>query len=773
MPPERKLSAGPIAAVAMALAFTLFMHGAVPFVALPTLGQAVWTTGFAQSFANQSLLSIHAINFGAPAPAAIAFGLSGAFPASLLIRLGLHPADAYAAMMAGWLALAFFGAWRLARGWGVGPATAALGALAWLSPPMIGVHMGFSMLGLGMALLPFYFWVALCMLQATSAGRLGSAWPASLGFVLAAVVAVFMDGYTFVLFAVGTGLLWAHACVVDRVNLKRLLLVALPVMAAGAGAAYALYVAYIGRTRFADNSLDTIRGWGVDLTFLSIPPAGVHWLFDALGLSVVRSERAYFGDSSVWDTTFCLPLVLVGLWAFRRTRRRFALAPALLVIALFGFYMSLGPSLKIDSIKPAQLATETAMPAQYAVAPTGNAWLFEHVPGFGEMRASYRWAALGMFGLWALAMLWASQRNRRWPVPTLVLMALILMNLPHLRSGWRDHVAMRSMFFDIDAQLLTPLRGAMAPGERVAFLPYSNDFLVNYLAARTGVQAYNIGGDKNLMVARQQWPLGMQGFLFDRVDDNMPTAIASLLLDGEADVVVVPYFDALWAAHYFPCVREATHPMSGHTREIFRKIDGFGCPSDTRQQTAPLRARLRGIPELALVDGPLYSTVRLVPAMAEGSADRLKAQYFSKPAYPIAMSSRNPDAARLLKYGWLALEPTHVWSSPSAVIDLPRPARCEGKPCSVELRFTLLGATEKRPVTANFSFADGHATRRLSVTATDGSAKVASIPLGSGAVSRVTIAVPDAKSPAELGVAAGKEPLGIALTDLTLVDTAH
>ena len=62
----------PVAFV-LALAFTLLLHGAVPFWGTPTLGQAVWTTGFSHSFVNHGLLP-YAYDFGAPARAFFAFG---------------------------------------------------------------------------------------------------------------------------------------------------------------------------------------------------------------------------------------------------------------------------------------------------------------------------------------------------------------------------------------------------------------------------------------------------------------------------------------------------------------------------------------------------------------------------------------------------------------------------------------------------------------------------------------------------------------------------
>src|SRR3546814_3043838 len=68
----------------IALACALLLYGAVPFLMLPTLGQAVWTMGFAESFANGHLLDFYAHDFGIPKPAAMAFGLAGAWPASLL-----------------------------------------------------------------------------------------------------------------------------------------------------------------------------------------------------------------------------------------------------------------------------------------------------------------------------------------------------------------------------------------------------------------------------------------------------------------------------------------------------------------------------------------------------------------------------------------------------------------------------------------------------------------------------------------------------------------
>ncbi len=210
-------------------------------------------------------------------------------------------------------------------------------------------------------------------------------------------------------------------------------------------AAYLLYALFVGKLEYEREPIDMFRGWGLDLTFIAVPTRGVHWLMDVLGLSIERTVKPYFGDNSVWETAFCLPIllaaVLISWWQLRRNTKA---ATGLLLVATFGFYMALGPSLKFNSTKPASmqsapLLTQT-MPANLAIMPTGNAWLSEHVPGFDVMRASYRWSALAIFCLWMLFLLFVGRRHPKGDIlTTLTLVGLIAINLPILRSNGQRH----------------------------------------------------------------------------------------------------------------------------------------------------------------------------------------------------------------------------------------------------------------------------------------------------------------------------------------------
>jgi len=399
-----------IVSIAFILAFILFLHGAVPFFADPTLGQAVWTTGFSRSFINESIFSIYAKNFGLPEPTAITFGLAGAYPASLLIAGGLHPADAYSAVVAMWLCLAFFGAWRIGLLFELKPSLAILGAVLWMSMPIIWAHAGYSMLSVGIGLLPFYFWAVLRLFFCRQECYLTASLFASI-YVVACLIAVFMDGYSFMMFAVGSSLLGAYLFAAFSELRRHLMIFGFPVRLLSFSLAYIFYATYIGNPQFDPAPLNFFRGWGLDLTFLVIPTQGIHWLWDTLGLSVPRSGKELFGDASVWMTTFSLPIIVVGAVAWWTTRRQIKLVSGFLLVALFAFYMAMGPSLKVNSTKPKPMLP--GMPAELAIAPTGNAWLSEKVPGFRNMRAAYRWSALGIFSSWVLFIVLLARTEKR------------------------------------------------------------------------------------------------------------------------------------------------------------------------------------------------------------------------------------------------------------------------------------------------------------------------------------------------------------------------
>ncbi|MHA7882543.1 hypothetical protein [Nitratireductor rhodophyticola] len=578
----------PVAFV-LALAFTLLLHGAVPFWGTPTLGQAVWTTGFSHSFVNHGLLP-YAYDFGAPAPASIAFGLAGAYPAALLIALGMHPADAYATMVALWLTVAFVSAWWLGIRAGAGSVKSTLAALAWVTMPVIWAHSGYSMLSTGIALLPFYS-LAACMLfldDVQGSGKIGRA----LLYLSSCLISVFMDGYSFMMFAMGSSIVAAYSFVMNHSTRRRLLTYSLPVHIAGFSLAYVLFALYIGKPSFGAAPLDFFRGWGADVTFFLFPTQGIHWMWDTLGLSVPRSHRELFGDSSVWKTTYLAPLLIAGLlgWLFTFSKSR--IASAALIIAVAGLYLSLGPSLKFNSLVPQEII-ETGvnmqhMPAELAIAPTGSALLSEHLPGFKNMRASYRWVALAAFGLWFLLLLWLSKAETLGArsAAAILCLAVIGSNLPHPQRYLEIPASNRAQFKAIDTMLVDDMREALQPGEQIAFLPYRNDFLVNYLAPSVPIRTYNIGGDKNLAMARENWPKTMRQFKMNKVDPAFADRLLWLLAQGEADAVVLPYIDMLWAAHAWPGGKI-------HQKQVQPAIDRLSATGlvdiDTREYYAVVR----------------------------------------------------------------------------------------------------------------------------------------------------------------------------------------
>ncbi|WDS35641.1 hypothetical protein [Pseudoxanthomonas sp.] len=550
--------ASALRATSMIAMFTLaiFVHGAIPFFTTPTLGQALWIDGFARSFANDGLWTIFASSIGAPQPAAISFGLSGAWPVAALLSIGFSPADAYTLIIDLWLALAMWGAYKLAKLLEAPFWTALIGATAWICLPIVWWHSRYSMLSIGFALLPAYHWTLLQLLR-TESTSLGVICVRALSLLAACLVAVFMDGYTFVMFAIGSGMMLVAETV--RLRHRKLARQGLnfSLYALCFGLAYMSYAHFVGRGDFNAEPLDFFRAFGLDPTYALIPTRGISWLADTIHYSVARPPERQFGDASVWSTTFFLPALVGACWIMATARRRPAMIWCAALIALLGFYLALGPSLNLHIARdPGQQPNLAAMPAESSGIATGTGWISQHVPGLRNMRASYRWAGLGALGLWLIIMHGAAQSRRRGHRDaTLIALTMLAFSLPRLGPHYREAAGYRQAFEEIDAKLVTPLRADAPAGALLAILPWGNDFLATYLAPSAGFNTFNIGGDKNLAAARKQWPAVMRDARSKSIDGQLDDRVVALLESGEADIVMLPYFDLLVGAHQWPAAR--------------------------------------------------------------------------------------------------------------------------------------------------------------------------------------------------------------------------
>ncbi len=619
------------------LAVVFVVNGTVPGLLIPTTAQAFWTTGFAQSFINDGF-SIFAHNIGAPEPAAIAFGLSGALATSAFLKLGLSAADAYSAAFALWLTVAFAGAYKLTRRLGGEPIMSLLSATLWCTTPVVWFHQGYSMLALGIALLPFYFYCAVRVLHQ----------PRSIAnfilFQFACIVAVFMDGYTYMMFAVAIGFAFLFSLLQFRKTGLIDIIIKGSTIGVGLLISYILYARFVGQAEFAASPIDFFRGWGANLEFFFVATKGVMLLPDLIGLSEARSAPQYFGDSSVFKSSFAAAMIIVAIYAAATSKGdRMALA-LFAIIALFGFYMSLGPSVKLFTYRPNGM--DQLMPKSFELFSTGTAWMSEKLPGFKNMRASYRWLALGVFGCWAIiAMLLASKRHSI-TTKVIAVLAVAAFNFPAvgiIRNYYDDRSDVQSR--DAVVQELVPL---VKKGEKIAFLPYRNDFLVNFVASMLDVRAYNIGGDKNLASAWESWPDTMKRFSQDEIDPDFPANVRAVLENEDADAVVITYIDLLAAAH------------SGPIKYVFK------------DELFDIAKKLDDDPRLSASYGDHFAVIRLNPGL-KGMGEAWVAQSYDprKDREPIklekgssiALKTGGVDHKFLLHRGWSRLEAEGIWST--------------------------------------------------------------------------------------------------------------
>jgi hypothetical protein len=747
-----------ILAFLAALGFSLFLQGAIPFVSLPTMAQAVWSMGFSQSFANDSLLTIHSNYFGYPTPSAMSLGLPLAYPAGLFIRAGLHAADAYTLMAAIWLSLAFCGAFLFARLLGLKTLFSVLAAVLWMSMPVIWAHAAYSAVSLGIALIPLYLFLA-CKLFVYPAASLRTRVVLFLAYAGTCIIALFMDGYSFMMFAVGASVIGVYALVRFKELRRYIGKTALLVHVVGFGIAVVLYVTYIGGSLYEEAPTDFFRGWGLDLSFLAIPTRGLQWFWDTLHLSIPRSDEQFFGDESVWITTFSLPLIIAGLVCWWRMKSRSKLSTVFLILAAIGLYMALGPSIKINSTKPGLMGP--GMPVDLELVPTGNALLSMYLPGFNIMRAAYRWSALMVFSLWALLVFQMSvlRSRRNELIMAAIVLFLVVSNLPHLQDTWETAVHNRNSFFDIDKDLVAPLDHDLKKGEIVAFLPYRNDFLINYIAPKLGIRTYNVGGDKNQSAAHRNWPETMRQSRMGKVDRGFAEIVLTLLAQREADAVVLPYIDTLTS------------------------IFAYGWPPQAkyRDDQVPVIADLQASGLVTVQEREYYTVVRIAPdfmdELESGELEqRIAKAALAKDMYPFEAADPTIAFLRALKSGWYNMEDNHVWSSGEAQLYLPIPDECNTNDYFVKIFLSAYAASADRAVevTVETEVNSTPISRRYTFKNTNEQAIFVPVSYKND-YQLIDIKISKASSPRDLNGKDDSRVLGVSLTRIELVkmEKAH
>lgn len=461
------------------------------------------------------------------------------------------------------ISLALFGAYKLIRAMNVSRYVALASGGLYLLLPLTLSMQAFGGTYWGFLLLPASLYSVWRFLQVLPhMGWRGKVATAAL-WVLLSTFLLFMDGYSFFMYSLASGILltvWAWG----RWRQPYVWLAGGMFILASV-IAYFAYSSLIPSAGSWSSSIDLVRAMGLDIATLFIP-AGSLWWVDLFNLR--SSGMHLWGDGSNSSSNY-IGLILLGLFiagVYTARKKLSKLGTALLIVGSIAFVLSLGPSLKIHSERPplsGSVVTHKSylMPSSEAVVGLPTEALYQHAPGLQSMRAAYRWHIMTLLVLVVFAAVAVQALlNQKKTALAYTLLALMCLEMAPSPLLVKAKIEAGSQLARFNQNVIQPLETYIQPGERILFYPNAvggNDYLASYIAPKLEAWTYNIGGDKSGAIAAPLRPSEVNGLL--RTDDadasrrnKSGSRMENVLEKGFVDSIVVPKFDLRWDSYSWP-----------------------------------------------------------------------------------------------------------------------------------------------------------------------------------------------------------------------------
>lgn len=542
----------------------IITYGLMPNYYLISLGGTLLTIGSGESIVRSGLFS-YPMHTGFPIGTPIVFGLPlNLIQATFIFFFNLSATTAFIITVTLFIGIACIGCYLLLKSLGIPPVIALLFTFVFITLPFLWGHGGYGALPISFTLLPLLILIDKLFFEhisKTSSLLKFRTLGFVLGYILMRSFILFMEGYTFIMWCSISGamLITYSLPLLQKRRFGRVLFGTLT-LALAASIAYISYGLYIpGGTSYAVMPADFFRGQGIDLTTLLLPYKNSTLFTSMFELgSAYSNPLDYWSDGSNIRWNFLgiiIPICAIGFLLTRKSFSRFGLA--LLIVGIVSFFLSLGPSLKINALRPEPiigrgiLYNDYLMPAEAATIHWGIDNFFTDIPGLNIMRATYRWILIPKIMLIIGAALFITNLIKKGHRKTaFILLTLIIIeaippiNILHTR--YQNNENQRQQ---IDRDIINNLENYIQPNELIVFITRDNDFLANYISPHINAYAYNVGGDKNILISRPYYPETITNILaLQDVAENTYLALQS----GEIDWLIIPYFNLRLNSYFWP-----------------------------------------------------------------------------------------------------------------------------------------------------------------------------------------------------------------------------